>query len=59
MKNYFELGVVYLFKEDFCVIYEWLVDQYVVIVVYEVWSKVVVFEIRDVFSDLIWVFINW
>ena len=58
-KNYPELGAAYLLKEDFCAIYERSADQHAAIAAYEAWSKAVVPEIRDAFSDLIRAFTNW
>ena len=58
-KNYPELGAAYLLKEDVCAIYERSADQHAAIAASEAWSKAVVPEIRDAFSDLIRAFTNW
>ncbi len=58
-KNYPELGAAYRLKEDFCAIYEQSANQRAAIAAYETWSKAVVPEVRDAFSDLIRAFTNW
>lgn len=58
-KNYPELGAAYRLKEDFCAIYEQSANQRAAIAAYESWSKAVVPEVRDAFSDLIRAFTNW
>lgn len=58
-RNYPELGAAYRLKEDFCAIYEQSTNQRAAIAAYEDWSKAVVPEVRDAFSDLIRAFTNW
>ncbi|MFX6023523.1 transposase, partial [Acinetobacter baumannii] len=58
-KNYPELGAAYRLKEDFCAIYEESANQGAAMAAYEAWSKAVVPEVRDAFSDLIRAFTNW
>jgi transposase len=58
-KNYPELGTAYGLKEGFYGIYEGAGSPQAAIAAYEAWSKAVVPEVRDAFSDLIRAFTNW
>lgn len=57
--NYPELGAAYRLKEGFYGIYEGAGSQQAAIAAYEAWSKAVVPEVRDAYSDLIRAFTNW
>ena len=57
--NYPELGAAYRLKEDFYGIYEGSASPQAALGAYEAWSKAVVPEVRDAYSDLIRAFTNW
>lgn len=57
--NYPELGAAYRLKESFYAVYEGSSSPRAALAAYEAWSKAVVPEVREAFTDLIRAFNNW